>query len=234
MVLLKRASVLSADERIRFPKPQGEEEIAAVGGNLSPGMLLSAYEQGLFPWYNPGDPVIWWDPAERMILPIGNIHTSRRMRRLRRNASFRITFDAGFREVIRYCAEVPRRNQEGTWIDEGMIEAYIRLHEEGYAHSVEAWEGEQLAGGLYGVSLGRAFFGESMFSLIPNCSKLCLFALHDRLEERSFSFIDCQNYSAHLVTLGAFPVSRGEFKDMLNKALQTPSLRGSWNHLSVR
>lgn len=232
MVFLQSVPHLTVRERITFPEVQTDEEIAAVGGNLSPGMLLSAYEQGLFPWYNPGEPVIWWDPADRMILPVGKAYISRRMKRLRRKARFRITFDTCFDAVIRSCADAPRKDQDGTWIDSKMIEAYIRLHREGFAHSVEAWDGTHLAGGLYGVSLGKAFFGESMFSRIPDSSKLCFYELHDWLGCWGFQIIDCQIYSVHMQSLGAYPVTRQQFKTLLKKALQEPGLTGCWDYFS--
>ncbi len=234
MVLLSRLPELSDSQRIAFPQVSEDEEIAAVGGNLSLGVLLSAYEQGLFPWYNPGEPIIWWNPTQRMVLPVGSLHVGSRTERIIRRQPFVITFDSCFREVILRCAEVPREEQDGTWIDRTMIDAYTRLHEAGYAHSVEAWQGGSLAGGLYGVSLGRAFFGESMFSLASNSSKVCLHALHRQLANHHFQFIDCQLYTEHLSSLGAWLVSRSEFSRMLKQALTAQTLRGSWAYWSVR
>ena len=234
MVLLSRMPELSDGQRIQFPQVSEDEEIAAVGGNLSVGVLLSAYEQGLFPWYNPGEPIIWWNPSQRMVLPVGALHLGSRTERTIRKAPFRITFDSCFREVISCCAQVPREEQDGTWIDRQMIDAYTRLHEAGYAHSVEAWEGESLVGGLYGVSLGRAFFGESMFSLASSSSKACLHALHRRLVEQHFQFIDCQLYTEHLSRLGARLVSRSDFTRMLKQALSSQTVRGDWSYWSGR
>ncbi len=228
MVVLPPIPPLTADSRIRFPEPQPGEEIIALGGNLSPGVLLSAYEQGIFPWYSDGDPLLWWSPLERMVLTAGNLHVSRRMARERRRSGMRITWDSCFHQVIDVCSRIKRGEQDGTWIGDDMVEAYTRLHCEGYAHSVEAWSGDSLAGGLYGVSLGRAFFGESMFSLVPNSSKFCLYALHDRLLEQGFHFIDCQMYTAYLESLGARIVERDPFLNMLAEALAYPDVTGSW------
>ena len=228
MKLLPEIPDLPVGSRILFPSPSPDEDIVAVGGNLSPGMLLSAYSQGVFPWFSPGDPLIWWSPCERMVLPLGELHVSRRMRRIRRKATLRFTWDVRFHKVISRCSSVPRGGQFGTWIDSRMIEAYTRLHHEGYAHSIEAWDGADLAGGLYGVSLGRAFFGESMFSHVPDSSKLCFYLLHDRLLELGFHMIDCQMYTPHLESLGASLVSREEYMEMLRRALKHPTITGHW------
>ncbi len=228
MVWLDGLPWLDERHRITFPDPPKGQEIAAVGGNLSPGMLLSAYEQGLFPWYNEEDPLLWWNPLQRMVIPVGSIHIPRRMKRLRRNFDGTILFDHDFPAVISACASIPRDGQEGTWIHEEMIDAYSTLHRLGYAHSAACYREGRLLGGLYGVSLGGAFFGESMFSREADASKLCLYALHDCLKEWGFHFIDCQLYTPHLERMGSEHVSRQQFSRMLGQALEIPTRIGSW------
>ena len=205
--------------------------LLAVGGDLSPERLLAAYHEGIFPWYAEGEPILWWSPDPRFVLLPAELRVSRSMRQFLKKELVRITFDQHFRGVIAACQK-PRPGQDGTWITEEMKEAYCTLHELGYAHSVEAWQDGVLAGGIYGVSLGHTFFGESMFSTLPNASKAALISLVGRLRERDFDLIDCQVESAHLGSLGARPIPRREFLARLNASLRNETLRENWGTLS--
>lgn len=203
--------------------------IVAVNGNLSPGVLLSAYRQGIFPWYDDESPILWWSPDPRFILTPGELHIPRSLRKGLRKAGFSLTVDQAFPDVIRECARVPRREQEGTWIVPEMQQAYNRLHNLGFAHSVEVWRDEELVGGLYGVSLGRVFFGESMFSLLSNASKAAFVLFVLALEEKGFGLMDCQVYTEHLSQFGAYELPRAEFLPLLQEVLDAPTKRGSWS-----
>lgn len=202
--------------------------IVGINGNLSPGVLLSAYRQGVFPWYDDESPILWWSPDPRFILEPESLHVSSSMGKILRKRDFSVSVDRAFSEVIHACASVPRRGQGGTWILPEMEEAYKRLHELGYAHSVEVWYGKELAGGLYGVSLGRLFFGESMFSRKSNASKIAFILLVRGLQEKSFLLIDCQVYTEHLEQLGACEIEREDFFRRLEEGLAFPTLRGDW------
>lgn len=199
--------------------------LLAVGGDLSPERLLAAYREGIFPWYSEGEPILWWSPDPRFVLLPAELRVSRSMRQFLKKGLVRITFDHAFRGVIAACQK-PRPGQDGTWITGEMQEAYSTLHDLGYAHSVEAWCEGSLAGGLYGLSLGRAFFGESMFSTTANASKTALITLVTRLRELDFDLIDCQVETPHLASLGARPISRREFCTRLQE-----TLRGNWGEL---
>jgi leucyl/phenylalanyl-tRNA--protein transferase len=205
--------VFSLSDRLAFPPPHlaTEEGLLAVGGDLSPERLILAYKNGIFPWYNPGEPILWWSPDPRLVLLPSELHVSRSLRRLLRKHKFQVTFNTRFREVIDACARAKRRAGEGTWITPEMESAYIRLNDLGYAHSVEAWRDGRLAGGLYGVALGRFFFGESMFTNVSNASKVAFVTLVKRLKTLEFKLIDCQVYTRHLVSLGAREIPRKEF-----------------------
>ena len=222
--------VFQLTDELLFPPPvlARDDGLLAVGGNLSPERLLLAYSQGIFPWYSDGDPILWWSPTPRLILVPTAFHCSKRLARQIRQGIYRISFDTAFREVISHCAGVRRPQDNGTWILTEMIEAYCRLHTLGYAHSVECWQGEELIGGLYGVSLGGTFFGESMFSLAPNSSKIAFAALSRRLADLNFDLIDCQMKTAHLLRLGAEEVDGNEFTRRLSQSLAKPTRRGSW------
>ena len=215
---------------IQFPDPNQAEDdgLVAVGGELSPEYLLSAYSQGIFPWFNEGEPILWWSPNPRMILYPPKFKRSASLKQKLRNQSFTVKFDTCFREVMQHCAEVERRNQSGTWITKDMIEAYSRLHEEGFAHSVETYHKGKLVGGLYGISLGRVFFGESMFYQVTDASKIALAALCDKLVEWEFHFIDVQQSTPHLKSLGGEDVPREEFLKQLAEALKFPAEQGRW------
>ena len=215
---------------VEFPPVDRANEygIVAAEGNLSPGMLLSAYRQGIFPWYDEESPILWWSPDPRFVLFPEELHISKSTGRLLRRGDFTVTVDEDFPSVIRGCAEIPRRHESGTWILEEMQEAYNRLHSLGYAHSVEVWEGEKLSGGLYGVSLGSMFFGESMFSRTSNASKTGFTLFVKALEERGFACVDCQVYTEHLASLGAREISRNDYLSLLSRALTRTTLKGSW------
>lgn len=226
-------SVFLLDEDLVFPPPHlaVDEGLLAIGGDLSEQRLLLAYSMGIFPWYSEGEPILWWSPDPRLVLFPYEFHTSRRLARSIKRGIYRITFDRAFDRVIRECAQAKRPSQDGTWIRPEMIRAYCRLHQSGFAHSVECWSGTQLAGGLYGVSIGACFFGESMFSAVPDASKVALAALIDRAKQWGFHFIDCQVSSPHLLSLGARELPRADFLRLLQPALKNPTRRGNWEHL---
>jgi leucyl/phenylalanyl-tRNA---protein transferase len=223
-------AVFLLDEENRFPKPSlaDKEGLLAVGGDLSPERLLTAYANGIFPWFSDNSPVMWWSPDPRMILIPGEFKRSKSLRQTIRNAHFEVRFDEDFSQVIRHCASADRKHEDGTWIVPEMIEAYTVLHKMGFVHSVETYRDGKLVGGLYGVSLGRAFFGESMFHLERDASKVALAALVERTIEREFHFIDAQQQTEHLRSLGARPVPRDEFLKMLHEAVIFPSVTGKW------
>lgn len=222
---------LEEHERFRFPDPSDAtpEGIVGAGGNLSPGVLLSAYSQGVFPWFSEGDPVLWWSPDPRFVILPETLHCSKTMRKVLRQKRFRLTVDSDFGAVIRSCASVPRAHEDGTWITDQMQQAYIRLHELGYAHSVEARLNGELVGGLYGVSLGRVFFGESMFSFQSDASKAAFIPFARYLFSNGFALIDSQVYTGHLSSLGGVEIPRDEFLSRLYPALRAPSCRGNWS-----
>ena len=222
--------VYRLDERLLFPPPDAAEAsgLLAVGGDLRPERLLLAYSVGIFPWYNEGTPILWHSPDPRMVLRASELHVSRSLRKEIRRQPYRITTDTAFEEVIERCAEIPRPGQDGTWITSEMCDAYIDLHRRGYAHSAEAWLGDELAGGLYGVSLGRAFFGESMFSIRPDASKIAFVALVRWMQSWGVELIDCQVYTEHLARLGASQWPRREFLAALREALDHATHLGPW------
>ena len=225
---------LKINDSFQFPDPDDADPsgILASGGNLSPGMLISAYRQGIFPWFSPEEPILWWSPDPRFVLYPDELHVSRRMRRVLRKGSFSITFDRAFAEVIKQCAAKYRPGQEGTWITPGMRNAYNELHRLGIAHSAEAWEGDRLVGGLYGLSLGGMFFGESMFTHVPNASKAAFITLTRAMVSRGICLIDSQVYTSHLETLGAREIPRAEYLLELQELLLLPDLTGSWSSWS--
>ncbi len=215
---------------IAFPRPDlaTHEGLLAVGGDLSIERLLLAYSLGIFPWFGEGDPILWWSPNPRLLLFPDDLHVSQRLRRIHRQRKYRVTLDADFPKMIAACADQPRAGQDGTWITREMEQAYTDLHHAGYAHSVEVWNGTQLVGGLYGVSLGACFFGESMVSLEPNTSKLALWTLVEQIRRWGFQFIDCQVHTAHLAGLGAADVPRARFLKLLKAAMAQETRRGAW------
>jgi leucyl/phenylalanyl-tRNA--protein transferase len=223
-------AVFRLSERLTFPPPELAESsgLLAVGGDLRPERLLLAYRRGIFPWYHDGLPILWFSPDPRMVLDADQLVVSRTLRKALRRAPYRITLDTAFAEVIRRCAEVPRPDQEGTWITDDMIAGYSELHRLGYAHSVEAWREDQLVGGLYGVSLGAGFFGESMFALAPDASKVAFVTLVDQLRRWEIRLIDCQVHTEHLERFGAAEWPRATFLRALTAALDRPTRQGPW------
>ncbi|MFA5516430.1 MAG: leucyl/phenylalanyl-tRNA--protein transferase [Desulfuromonadales bacterium] len=205
---------------LELAEPDG---LLALGGDLSPSRLLLAYSSGIFPWYNEGEPILWWSPDPRCIFEPQTLRISRSLAKTLHRRVFTTTFDRAFREVITACARVRRKQGEGTWITGEMLTAFCRLHELGYAHSVECWQDDVLVGGIYGVCLGRCFFGESMFHLAPNASKVALAILAEKLWERDFELIDGQLPNPHLRSLGAREIPRTEFMRRLRRGGVFPS-----------
>ena len=224
---------LPEDERMEFPAPRNADRhgILCTGANLSPGVLLSAYSQGVFPWFSEGDPILWWSPDPRFVLFPEEIRVHESMRKLLRRGVYELTLDTDFRGVIEACASAPRPGQDGTWITRDMIEAYVSLHELGYAHSVETRKDGVLMGGLYGVSLGRLFCGESMFSRGANASKAALIALAWRLSDEGFPVIDSQVRTEHMASMGGRNIPRTRYLALVRQSLELPGIRGSWNDL---
>ena len=220
---------LSADPVFPHPELAGPDGLLAVGGDLSTERLLNAYRQGIFPWYGEGDPILWWSPDPRLVLDPRHIVISKSLARTLKKNPFRITIDSAFEDVINRCARAVRPGQPGTWIVPAMRSAYIRLHRAGLAHSVEAWQDDQLVGGLYGVSMGSAFFGESMFAALRDASKVCLVYLAALLRDWDFDCIDCQVTTEHLLSLGAAEIPRTLFLERLRSALQAPDRTGPWH-----
>jgi leucyl/phenylalanyl-tRNA--protein transferase len=219
----------SAD--LRFPPANlaSPEGLLAIGGDLRAERLLEAYRHGIFPWYNEGQPILWWSPDPRAVLFPDKLKVSRSLRKTIRHGDFALTLDTSFREVVQACAAPrPQHPLGGTWITPEMLEAYARLHELGYAHSVESWREGKLVGGLYGVALGGAFFGESMFARATDASKVALVYLVRQLRVWGFQVIDCQLPSRHLFSLGAEEIRRRDFLDRLATALALPERRGRW------
>lgn len=206
--------------------------LLAAGGDLSPERLKAAYRRGIFPWYSRGQPILWWSPDPRAVLAPSELKVSRSLRKSIRNAGFEVRFDTAFAQVIANCGDPKLRNQ-GTWIVPEMRAAYTNLHRLGLAHSVETWRDGELVGGLYGVALGRIFYGESMFSRATDASKVALHGLCDELIHRRFELIDCQMATAHLQSLGAKLVSRAEFTALLSANAQPPDPAGSWTASST-
>ncbi len=214
-----------------FPNARegSDEGLLAYGGDLNPNRLLTAYRKGIFPWFNEGDPVLWWSPNPRLVLYPSEFKESKSLRRVIKNRGYEVRFDSNFEAVIDYCGRVPREGQEGTWLIPEMKEAYIELYKMGFAHSIETYFEGELVGGFYGISMGKAFFGESMFALMPDASKVALRTLSHIFVEKCYDFIDCQIETPHLVSLGARLISRDEFLDQLDEALTKPSNLGSWS-----
>ncbi len=201
--------------------------LLCAGGDLSPRRIVEAYSQGIFPWFSEGDPILWWSPDPRMVLFPGELKVSRSLRKSVAHGVYETRFDTAFRAVIEACAE-PREGQSGTWIVPEMVEAYVRLHELGFAHSVESWREGRLVGGLYGMALGTAFFGESMFTREPDASKVALVRLVARLRAAGVRVIDCQQATAHLASLGAREIPRKAFAQLVQESIQYPPTGQRW------
>ena len=217
-------------EYLLFPNPEdaSEDGLLAVGGLLREDWVLKAYEKGIFPWYNQDDPILWWSVDPRSVLFFENLRIQKSMRPYLNAEKYHFTLDTAFEEVMKSCANAKGRGKSHTWISDEMIHVYTSLHRMGVAHSAEIWEDGKLVGGLYGVSLGRAFFGESMFSNEKNMSKLAFIRLCKYLEERNFDFVDCQVPTAHLENLGARNIPRTEYLKRLANALDAETVTGKW------
>jgi leucyl/phenylalanyl-tRNA--protein transferase len=217
--------------RDAFPNPARAlvepNGLLAAGADLSVERLLAAYRLGIFPWYGPGEPILWWSPDPRMVLFPDRFRRSRSLAKRIRRRDYEILVDTDFEAVMRACAE-PRRRQRGTWIVEDIVQAYLRLHRLGHAHSVETWQDGRLVGGLYGVAIGRIFYGESMFSRVADGSKLAFAHLVAQLRRWEFGLIDCQMETAHLASLGACPIPRDEFMARLENLINLPGIPGYW------
>ncbi len=222
--------VFRLSSNLTFPPPHLAiaEGLLAVGGDLSVERLVLAYSQGIFPWYAEEDPILWWSPDPRLVLYPAELHVSRSLRKVLRQQTFEVTLDQAFSRVIRACAGNRGPDHPGTWIVPEMMAAYEALHAAGLAHSVEAWQGDMLAGGLYGVSLGGVFFGESMFTRVSNASKVALVRLVAGLRRAGFRLIDCQVTTAHLMRLGAREISRTRFMNELQRGLKSATRQGVW------
>ncbi|MCX6549174.1 MAG: leucyl/phenylalanyl-tRNA--protein transferase [Acidobacteria bacterium] len=223
--------VFRLTQQLAFPDPElAEDGLLAIGGDLSVPRLLLAYRSGIFPWFGEDDPLLWWSPPERALLQPGQLHLSARTRRSLRQRPFEIRLDTAFEAVIGHCSRVPRPGQEGTWITTEMQAAYVALHQAGHAHSVEAWRDGELLGGLYGVALGGAFFGESMFSLAPEASRADLAALDARLAEWGFVLLDGQLPHEGLAGYGFRSVPRAQFLRELQAALSSEPSGNTWGN----
>lgn len=221
-----------SDPLNRFPdvtkaltEPDG---LLAIGGDLSVARLVQAYKQGIFPWYSEDQPILWWSPDPRFVLFPEQMHISRSLAKTLRQGRYQIRLDTAFRQVIDACASVTRSGQDGTWITDEMLDAYVSLHEAGYAHSVETWIDDKLAGGLYGVAIGGVFFGESMFSHSANASKIAFAHLGKLLTHYGYGLIDCQVATGHLQSFGATGIPRTSFMTLLEQFLRLPGHRGHW------
>jgi len=221
-----------SDPHYRFPdvtqaltEPDG---LLALGGDLSVARLVQAYQQGIFPWYSEGQPVLWWSPDPRFVLLPEQMHISRSLAKTLRKGRYQIRLDTAFRQVIDACANVTRSGQDGTWITDEMLDAYVSLHAAGYAHSVETWIDNKLAGGLYGVAIGGVFFGESMFSHASNASKIAFAHLGKLLSHYGYGLIDCQIATDHLQSFGATGIARTHFMTLLKQYLPLPGYPGHW------
>lgn len=222
--------VFQLNRELNFPAPELAEAdgLIAVGGDLSPARLLAAYRQGIFPWYGEGDPILWWTPSPRLVLFPEEFHISRRLARIIRQQTFSVTADHAFKKVITNCAAKRSNKRADTWITQDMVTAYCRLHDLGYAHSIECWHENRLVGGVYGVSLDRLFFGESMFSDMSNASKIALHGLVRLAIKKGITLIDCQMRTDHLVSLGAREISRTAFQHHLREYIAELQPQTKW------
>ncbi len=229
-------TVFQLSKKNMFPSPEYAEGngLLAIGGDLSMERLISAYSRGIFPWYSEGDPILWWSPDPRLILFPEELRVPRSLRKFMKKDIYEVTMDRAFGEVIRSCAAIHREKDGETWIGGDMIDAYMRLHEYGYAHSVESWLDGKLVGGLYGVALGGVFFGESMFSTESNASKVAFVKLVERLVDLDFEMIDCQVMTEYLMSFGAREVSRSSFSRLLDASVTKTTMRDKWMDSSVQ
>jgi leucyl/phenylalanyl-tRNA--protein transferase len=232
---VKRIAILRADSDDLFPPVEtalrDPDGLLAAGGDLSPGRLLDAYAHGIFPWFSEGDPILWWSPDPRAVFDTNNVHISTKLRRWLRQSDWTLRADTNFAQVMRACAAPRAQQSGGTWITRSMLRAYEHLHELGFAHSVEAYDGDELAGGIYGIALGRMFFGESMFSSSTNGSKVVLIALCRMLHANGFPLLDAQIANAHTLSMGATEMQRSDFVSHVAKHASMPGLAGNWQSI---
>jgi leucyl/phenylalanyl-tRNA--protein transferase len=221
--------VFRLDDRLVFPPVHlAEDGLLALGGDLRPERLLLGYTQGIFPWYAENLPILWHSPDPRMVMTTRDLVIQRSLKKAIRRAPYRLAMDTAFVEVLAGCATSPRPGQTGTWLIPEMVTAYEKLHELGFAHSIEAWDGDTLVGGLYGVSMGAAFFGESMFAKAPDASKIAFAACVRQLDSWNIGLIDCQVHTEHLERFGGYEVPRSSYLELLKRALDEPTRRGKW------
>ncbi len=228
--------IYQLSEELWFPPPEDFEQhgVVAIGGDLNIERLILAYKLGIFPWYNEDEPPLWWSPEQRMVMKPGEMKISKSLRNILNRNLFEIKADTAFEQVIGHCQNIKRPGQEGTWLNDEMKQAYIHLHHLGIAHSIECWQNNELVGGLYGVSLGRIFCGESMFSLASNASKVAFAKLNQKLLELNFELIDCQVHNPFLESLGAYEIPREEFLDIIDRNDVSETLKGSWTNFFIK
>lgn len=227
LALLDETSPVFPETHLALAEPNG---LLAIGGNLKVSTLIKAYKNGVFPWFDETQPIMWWTPSPRTVIAPNSIHFSSSLRKFARKRPFRITVDQAFCEVIEHCADIKREGQDGTWITQEIIDAYSELHYQGYAHSIEAWMDHTLVGGLYGINIGKAFFGESMFSLQSGASKMAFSSLAQFLQKQQFELIDCQIHTQYLASFGAKEIDRSEFESLLHSATQKKT-EPNWSEL---
>lgn len=223
------------EKELVFPHASlsNEDGLLAVGGDLSPDRILLAYKNGIFPWFNPGELFLWWSPDPRFVLFPEDLKVSKSMRPYFNQKKFTVRYDTCFRQIIKHCSQSKRKGQNGTWITDEMIEAYVVLHEMGWAHSVEVYSDDVLVGGLYGIAIGQVFFGESMFAKVTNASKFGFISLVRQLIKRGFTLIDCQQETPHLASLGATAIPREIFLDLMDKNNSLKHQPANWSKLFV-
>lgn len=228
--------IFQLTEAIEFPHPglALNEGLLAFGGDLKPRRILKAYSKGIFPWYEEGEPILWWSPDPRLVMKPTGFKCSKSLEKKISRTVFKTTFDADFKRVIQSCAVTVRKDSEGTWITADLIKAFIKLHQMGLAHSVEVWDGSRLVGGLYGLALGKVFFGESMFHFQSDASKVAMFYLTQFLASNDFKLIDAQQDTPHLRSLGAYTIDRKYFLELLSEWVSEDSLVGNWGDGSAR
>jgi leucyl/phenylalanyl-tRNA--protein transferase len=233
--MLEALPVFRLDQRLVFPPVElADDGLLAVGGDLRPERLLLAYSEGIFPWYGKNLPILWHSPDPRMVLLPDELIVNRSLKKQIKRAPYQLKLDTAFADVLEGCADSPRPGQQGTWLIPDMVTAYVRMHELGFAHSAEAWLGDELVGGLYGVGLGGCFYGESMFARAPDASKIAFVTLVEQLTAWGFTLIDCQVHTEHLERFGAREISRADFLARLKVALEQPTRRGKWTFDSIK
>jgi leucyl/phenylalanyl-tRNA--protein transferase len=233
---MKEGEIIFLAEGVKFPnlKYRKDSGIIAFGGDLGISRLLEAYSKGIFPWYDINSPVLWHSPLERCIFDINGFKTSHSLKQKLKKGVFSFTFDQNFVQIMQCCALIKRKEEAGTWIFNETVDAYSALHKAGYAHSLEVWHNGEIAGGLFGVSLGKAFFGESMFHIVTDASKAAMYFLFEFLKSEGFHFIDAQMHTDHLISLGAQMITRDEYLNKLDVALKYDTLNGSWDEFIRR